>query len=69
MVETRKMTAAAIQMSSAPDKQENFEAAERLIRCAVLAGAQLVALPELWSCHGLEKVYRENAEPIRPVSW
>ncbi|MDQ3737347.1 MAG: carbon-nitrogen hydrolase family protein, partial [Actinomycetota bacterium] len=64
MVETRKMTAAAIQMSSTPDKQENFEAAERLIRCAVSAGAQLVALPELWSCHGLEKVYRENAEPI-----
>ena len=24
----------------------------------------LVALPELWSCHGLEKAYRENAEPI-----
>jgi predicted amidohydrolase len=58
------MTAAAIQMSSTPDKQENFETAERLIRCAVSAGAQLVALPELWSCHGLEKVYRENAEPI-----
>ena len=64
MVETRKMTAATIQMSSTPDKQENFETAERLIRCAVSAGAQLVALPELWSCHGLEKVYRENAEPI-----
>jgi predicted amidohydrolase len=64
LVETRKMTAAAIQMSSTLDKQENFEAAERLIRCAVSAGAQLVALPELWSCHGLEKVYRENAEPI-----
>ncbi len=60
----RKMTAAAIQMSSTPEKVENFETAERLIREAVNAGAELVALPELWSCHGLEKVYRENAEPI-----
>ncbi len=60
----RKMTAAAIQMSSTPEKAENFETAERLIREAVSAGAELVALPELWSCHGLEKVYRENAEPI-----
>ena len=58
------MTAAAIQMSSTPEKRENFETAERLIRHAVSAGAELVALPELWSCHGLEKAYRENAEPI-----
>ena len=58
------MTAAAIQMSSTPKKAENFETAERLIRDAVTAGAELVALPELWSCHGLDEVYRENAEPI-----
>src|SRR5215204_5322877 len=56
--------AAAIQMSSTPVKAENFETAERLIRDAVTAGAVLVALPELWSCHGLDEVYRENAEPI-----
>ncbi len=60
----RKITAAAIQMSSTPYKAENFETAERLIREAVSAGAELVALSELWSCHGLEEVYRENAEPI-----
>lgn len=58
------MIAAAIQMSSTPEKQENFETAERLMRDAASAGAGLVALPELWSCHGLEKVYRENAEPV-----
>ena len=23
-----------------------------------------MALPELWSCHGLDEVYRENAEPV-----
>ncbi len=56
--------AAAIQMSSTPDKEENKMAAEALIRAAAAEGAELVALPELWSCHGLEKVYRENAEPV-----
>ena len=60
----RKMTAAAIQMSSTPEKAENIASAERLVREAAWAGAELVALPELWSCHGLEEVYGENAEPI-----
>ncbi|MDQ4042601.1 MAG: carbon-nitrogen hydrolase family protein [Actinomycetota bacterium] len=60
----RRITAAAIQMSSTPEKAQNLVMAERLIRGATSAGAELVALPELWSCHGLEKVYRENAEPI-----
>src|ERR671914_2227896 len=60
----REIKAAAIQMSSTPDKEENKATAEALIREAVAAGANLVALPELWSCHGLQKVYRENAEPI-----
>lgn len=58
------MKVAAIQMSSTPDKEENQTTAEALIRAAVADGAELVALPELWSCHGLEKVYKENAEPI-----
>lgn len=60
----RKIRAAAIQMSSTPDKEENKETAEALVREAVSAGADLVALPELWSCHGLDGVYSENAEPI-----
>jgi deaminated glutathione amidase len=60
----REMMAAAIQMSSTPEKAENLETAERLVREAVAAGAELVALPELWSCHGLERVYGENAEPV-----
>ena len=55
---------AAIQMSSTPDKGENLETADRLIRASAASGAGLIALPELWSCHGLERVYRENAEPI-----
>ena len=60
----RRLVAAVIQMSSTPDKKENKEAAEALIREAASAGADLVALPELWSCHGLDEAYRENAEPI-----
>ena len=64
MADGREMRVAAIQMSSTPDKQQNFETAERLIRDAVSSGAELVALPELWSCHGLEKAYRQNAESI-----
>jgi deaminated glutathione amidase len=60
----KKVMAAAIQLSSTPDKEENKRTAERLIRESVSAGADFVALPELWSCHGLEEVYRENAESI-----
>ena len=63
-MQDRELVAAAVQMSSTPDKEENRETAEWLVREAVSAGAELVALPELWSCHGLEEVYRENAEPV-----
>ncbi len=63
-VSAREMTAAAIQMSSTPDKTENLEVAEALIREVANRGAEFVALPELWSCHGLDSAYRENAEPI-----
>src|ERR687894_3313497 len=60
----RKIVAAAIQMSSTLEKAENLTTAERLIRETASAGAELVALPELWSCHGFDEVYRENAEPV-----
>jgi predicted amidohydrolase len=63
-MDERKIMAAAIQMSSTPDKEENKATAEALIHGAVSAGADLVALPELWSCHGLEEVYRGNAERV-----
>ena len=43
----RRITAAAVQMSSTPEKAENVETAELLIREAASAGAALVALPEL----------------------
>lgn len=64
MSEEVKMLAAAVQMSSSPDKDENKNVAERLIRSAAGSGARLVALPEMWSCYGLEEAYRSAAEPI-----
>ena len=63
-MDERKMVVAAIQMSSTPDNEENKSRAGALIRDAASAGAELIALPEIWSCHGLEDVYRENAEPL-----
>lgn len=59
-----ELKVAAIQMSSTPDKGENIAVAEALIRDAVSSGAEMVALTELWSCHGLDKVYKQNAETI-----
>jgi predicted amidohydrolase len=64
IVSGRGLVAAAIQMSSTPDKEENKATAEALVQEAASSGADLVALPELWSCHGLDDVYRENAEPV-----
>jgi deaminated glutathione amidase len=63
-VQERKLVAAAVQMSSTPEKAENVDTAERLIREAASRGADLVALPELWSCHGQDAVYQENAETV-----
>ncbi len=63
-MKNRELKVAAVQMSSTPDKEENLATAEALVRSAATAGAELVALPELWSCHGLESVYKENAEPV-----
>ncbi|MGB3635008.1 MAG: carbon-nitrogen hydrolase family protein [Rubrobacteraceae bacterium] len=60
----KNITVATIQMSSTIDKEENKATAEALIRDAVSAGAEMVALPELWSCHGLDKVYKKNAELV-----
>ena len=61
----REITAAAIQMSSTPNKDENFDTAERLIRSAVSSGGDLITLPELWNCHGLEDVYRRMLSPYQ----
>ena len=43
------MLAAAIQMNSTADVDANLDAAERLVREAAGAGAELVVLPEKWN--------------------
>jgi deaminated glutathione amidase len=46
------MLAAVVQLHATVDKPSNLDRAERLIRDAASAGAQLVALPEYFSCYG-----------------
>jgi hypothetical protein len=49
-----KLTVTAIQMSSTPNKDENLATSEYLVHAAASPGADLMALPELWSCHALK---------------
>jgi deaminated glutathione amidase len=46
------MRAAAVQLSSTPDRDRNLEAADRLTRAAAGRGAELVLLPEKWPVLG-----------------
>ena len=55
---------AAVQMNSGADKAANIAQAEVLIERAAQSGAQLVALPELWTYLGPTEGNRPNAEPI-----
>jgi predicted amidohydrolase len=61
---TASYLAAAVQMESGPDKATNLTAAHRLVEKAASAGAQLVALPELFSCLGSYELVAGAAEPI-----
>jgi deaminated glutathione amidase len=58
------MRAAAVQLSSTEDKRRNLEAAERLTREAVTAGATLVVLPERLNVRGSDAAYDAGAEPL-----
>ena len=58
------MRVAAIQLNSTADVAANLEAAERLLRAAVLDGAELALLPEKWSLLGSGEQLRELAEPL-----
>src|SRR5262245_42507966 len=55
---------AAVQMNSRGDKQENIRTAIDLIGRAAAGGAQLVALPEIWTYLGDSAFNYDNAEPI-----
>jgi deaminated glutathione amidase len=65
------MRAAAVQLSSTPDRDRNLEAADRLTRAAAAAGAELVVLPEKWPVLGTPEQTAAGAEPLdgTALSW
>ncbi|MBK5218533.1 MAG: carbon-nitrogen hydrolase family protein [Thermoleophilia bacterium] len=58
------MRAAAVQLNSTNDRDRNLAAAERLVRAAAAAGADLVALPEKWNLLAGGEELRAGAEPL-----
>ena len=58
------MRAAAVQLSSTPDRDRNLEAADRLTREAAAQGAELVVLPEKWPVLGTPEQTAAGAEPL-----
>ena len=58
------MRVAAVQLNSNADKARNLAAAERLVRAAAAAGAELVALPEKWNLLASGEEMAAGAEPL-----
>ena len=58
------MRAAAVQLTSTPDRDRNLATADRLTRAAAAAGAELVVLPEKWSVLGAPEDVVTGAEPL-----
>jgi predicted amidohydrolase len=58
------MRAAAVQLSSTPDRDRNLDAADRLTREAAARGAELVVLPEKWPVLGTPDETAAGAEPL-----
>src|ERR671916_2431774 len=65
------MRAAAVQLSSTPDRDRNLAAADRLTRAAAASGAELVVLPEKWPVLGTPEETAAGAEPLDgpALSW
>src|SRR5215211_1986543 len=65
------MRAAAVQLSSTPDRDRNLEAADRLVRAAAADGAELIVLPEKWPVLGTPEQTAAGAEPLdgSALSW
>jgi deaminated glutathione amidase len=56
--------AAAVQLQSTPDRDRNLATADRLVRAAAGAGAELVVLPEKWPALGTPEQTIAAAEPL-----
>jgi predicted amidohydrolase len=65
------MRAAAVQLQSTTDTEQNLASADRLVRSAAADGAELVVLPERLDIRGTAGDYLAGAEPLdgRPVGW
>ncbi len=59
-----KLIAAAVQMSSGPDKERNLVTAERLIRAAAQREASVVVLPEVFNWRGPRSDQAAAAEDL-----
>jgi deaminated glutathione amidase len=58
------MRVAAVQLNSTDEYDRNLEVAERLVRGAAEAGAELVVLPEKWTVLGPPEALKAFAEPL-----
>jgi predicted amidohydrolase len=56
--------AGAVQLNSTEDTDRNLATADRLVREAAAAGAELVILPEKWNVLGRAEVMAAAAEPL-----
>jgi predicted amidohydrolase len=65
------MRAAAVQLQTTTDTEQNLASADRLVRSAAADGAELVVLPERLDIRGAAGDYLAGAEPLdgRPVTW
>ena len=65
------MRAAAVQLQSTTDIEDNLASAERHVRAAAADGAELVVLPERLDIRGAAADYATGAEPLdgRPITW
>lgn len=58
------MRAGAVQLNSNDDTERNLQTADRLVREAAAAGAELVVLPEKWTVIGGGELLAAGAQPL-----